>query len=47
MMRKVTVALGNGGWWAHIEKPGWRMDRGPYTFRWMAMLAFPIQRWTW
>jgi len=31
---RVTAHEGNGGWWAHIEKPGWRMDRGPYPFRW-------------
>jgi len=40
-----------GGWWAHIEGyaypfGAWRMDRGPYPFRWMAELEFPIERWT-
>jgi hypothetical protein len=45
-------AAGHGkGWWAHIEGHAypfgaWRMDRGPYLFRWMAELAFPIERWT-
>jgi len=24
----------------------WRMDRGPYPFRWMAELEFPIERMT-
>lgn len=45
--RKVRVFEGNGGWWCRIEKPGRFMERGPYPFRWMATLAFPIQRWTW
>lgn len=45
--RKVNVFTGKGGWWARIEKPGWFMERGPYRYRWMAALAFPIQRWTW
>lgn len=40
-----------GGWWAHIEGHAyplgaWRMDRGPYPFRWMAALEFPIERLT-
>ncbi len=40
-----------GGWWAHIEGHAypfgaWRMDRGPYPFRWMAELEFPIERLT-
>ena len=40
-----------GGWWAHIQGHAypfgaWRMDRGPYPFRWMAALEFPIERWT-
>lgn len=39
------------GWWAHIEgyaSPfgAWRMDRGPYPFKWMARLEFPIERLT-
>lgn len=44
------VFSGNGGWWASMEREGHylgRMERGPYPFRWMATLAFPIQRWTW
>lgn len=45
--RWLTIRAGNGGWWATIEKPGWRMDRGPYWFKWMARLAFPINRWIW
>lgn len=41
----------NGWWWAHIEGHAypfgnWRMDRGPYPFRWMAKLEFPIERLT-
>ena len=47
MPRTVTVSLGNGGWWARIEKPGSFMERGPYPFYWMAAMAFPIPRWTW
>ena len=40
-----------GGWWAHIEGDvypfgPWRMDRGPWPFRWMAALEFPIERLT-
>ena len=53
-MRTVTVFDGRGGWWARIERPGVVddhpaefMERGPYPFKWMAQLAFPIQRWTW
>jgi len=47
----VTVSGSDGNWWAHIEGHApplgaWRMDRGPYKFKWMALLAFPIQRWT-
>lgn len=39
------------GWWAHIEGHAypfgaWRMDRGPYPFRWMAALEFSIERLT-
>lgn len=49
--KKFSVHEGLGGWWATIEghaEPfgAWRMDRGPYPFRWMAMLAFPIERLT-
>ena len=45
-------SYGSGrGWWAHIEGHAypfgaWRMDRGPYPFRWMAALEFPIERMT-
>lgn len=45
-------SAGSGaGWWAHIEGDAypfgpWRMDRGPYPFRWMAALEFPIERLT-
>ena len=46
-MRTVTTFYGKGGFWARIDKPGSFMERGPYCFRWMAALAFPIQRWTW
>ena len=35
------------GWWCRLKKPGLTMERGPYQFKWMAQLAFPIQRWTW
>lgn len=44
--------VGSGrGWWAHIEGHAypfgaWRMDRGPYPFKWMAELEFPIERMT-
>lgn len=49
--KKFSVHLGNNGWWAHIEGHAypfgaWRMDRGPYPFRWMAELEFPIERMT-
>lgn len=49
--KKFSVHYGRGGWWAHIEGHAypfgaWRMDRGPYPFRWMAELAFPIERLT-
>lgn len=42
---------GRFGWWAHIEGHAypfgaWRMDSGPYPFRWMAELAFLIERLT-
>jgi len=42
----------SSGWWAHIEANKYpfgncRMDRGPYPFKWMAQMAFPIQRWIW
>jgi hypothetical protein len=40
-----SVYRGRGGrWWAKLEKAGWRMDRGPYRFRWMAKMSFPIYR---
>ena len=42
-----TVFRGLGGWWCRIDRPGWRMERGPYFFKWMAEMAFPIQQWTW
>jgi hypothetical protein len=47
--RERKVSLGRGGWWCRIDAPerSERMDRGPYWFRWMARMAFPIQRWTW
>ena len=45
--RSVHVFIGNGGWWCRIEKPGWFMERGPYRFKWMAAMAFPILRWNW
>lgn len=40
-----------GGWWAHIEGHAypfgaWRMDRGPFPFKWMAQIQFPIERMT-
>lgn len=46
-----SVHKGRGGWWAHIEGHAypfgaWRMDRGPYPFKWMAELEFPIERLT-
>ncbi len=49
--KRFSVHYGRGGWWAHIEGHAypfgaWRMDRGPYPFRWMAKLEFPIERWT-
>lgn len=41
----------NGWWWANISGHAypfgaWRMDRGPYPFKWMAQLEFPIERMT-
>jgi len=49
--KKFSVNAGVGGWWAHIEGHAypfgaWRMDRGPYPFRWMAAIQFPIERLT-
>jgi len=49
--KSFSVSYGKGGWWAHIEGHAyplgaWRMDRGPYRFKWMAKLAFPIERLT-
>lgn len=51
MMRKVRTYSGNFGWWARIEGHGypfgnWFINSGPYPFRWMAKLSFPILRWT-
>lgn len=46
------TSSGSGrGWWAHIEGHAspfgaWNMTRGPYPFRWMAELEFPIERLT-
>lgn len=49
--KRFCVFKAPNGWWAHIEGHAypfgaWRMDRGPYPFRWMATLEFPIERWT-
>lgn len=49
--KKFSVQRFSNGWWAHIEGHAypfgaWRMDRGPYPFRWMAELEFPIERMT-
>ncbi|HEX7960717.1 MAG TPA: hypothetical protein VF493_12410 [Terriglobales bacterium] len=41
------VFLGHGGWWGRLDAPGLFMERGPYPFRWMAVLSFPVQRWMW
>jgi hypothetical protein len=46
-----TSSGSGSGWWAHIEGQAypfgaWRMDRGPYPFKWMAELEFPIERLT-
>lgn len=46
-MRTITTYRGINGWWARIDKPGSRMDRGPYYFEWMARAAFPFQRFWW
>jgi len=53
-MRDVKVFEGRGGWWSRMERcgeigkhPAEVMERGPYLFKWMAQMAFPIQRWTW
>lgn len=53
-MRTVQVTGWAHRWYARIERPGVIdehpaefMERGPYPFKWMAKLAFPIQRWTW
>jgi hypothetical protein len=45
--QRVQVFHTSSGWWARIKKHGWFMERGPYRFKWMARMAFPIQRWTW
>lgn len=48
----VYYSYGPGrGWWAHIDGHAypfgaWRMDRGPYPFKWMAQLEFSIERLT-
>lgn len=47
MPHNIEVQAGKGGWWAILRKPGWRIDRGPYRFHWMARCAFPISRWYW
>lgn len=39
------VFTGIGGWWGRIEACDWFQERGPYCFKWMANLSFPIQRW--
>ena len=49
--KQFSVHKAFNGWWAHIEGHAypfgrWRMDRGPYPFRWMAELEFPIERLT-
>ena len=49
--KRFSVHYGKGGWWAHIEGHAypfgaWRMDRGPYPYRWMAEMEFPIERLT-
>ena len=49
--KRFSVSFGRGGWWAKIEGHAypfgaWRMDRGPYPFKWMAELEFPIERLT-
>jgi hypothetical protein len=44
---KHSVFPGNGGWWGRLDGTSAFMERGPYPFRWMASLSFPIQRWTW
>ena len=49
--KRFWVYHARNGWWAHIEGHAypfgaWRMDRGPYPFRWMAQLEFPIERLT-
>lgn len=49
-MREVQVYFWKGGWWASMTRTGHylgRMDRGPFRRRWMAKLAFPIDRWIW
>lgn len=46
-MNKHSVSLGNGGWWGRLQSKHYFMNRGPYRWQWMALLSFPIQRWTW
>ena len=38
---------GDGGWWAFLAVPGSYVQKGPYKYRWIALLQFPIWRWTW
>jgi hypothetical protein len=49
--KRFCVYHGRYGWYANISGHAypfgaWRMDRGPYPFRWMALLEFPIERLT-
>lgn len=49
--KKFSVHWSYNGWWAKIEGEAapfgaWRMDRGPYPYKWMAQLEFPIERLT-
>jgi hypothetical protein len=44
-MTKHRTYYGRGGWWGRLDWHGQFMERGPYPFRWMAALSFPIQRW--
>ncbi len=47
MTNQHSVFWGRGGWWGRLDRPGWFMERGPYRWRWMAALSFPLSRWTW
>lgn len=42
----MTIYRGHGGWWCKLTKKNYFMERGPYRYRWMARMAFPISRWT-